>query len=94
MITSVSEFVRKWWPVLQLCSEFFVIVNFAIEDYPDRLPGISHWLMTAGEIYDRESSEAETEGPAKKYLVIRSTMCDGTRHPVDRSRSTGSSLAV
>ena len=38
---------------LQFGSEFFVIVNLAVEDYPHGFFAIRHRLMTAGEIDDR-----------------------------------------
>ena len=38
---------------LKLCSQFFVIVNFAVENYPYGFFCIRHWLVTANQVDDR-----------------------------------------
>src|SRR5438552_1213003 len=59
---------------LQLCSQFSVIVNLAVEDDPHRFFCVRHRLMTAGEIDDRQSPEAQTNRPVdEEAFIIRST---------------------
>src|ERR1700730_15308868 len=70
---------------LQFGSQFFVIVNLAIEDYPHRFFRIRHRLMTACESDDSQSPKPQTPRSVdEKAFIAGAAMCDGTRHPYNR----------
>ena len=72
--------------LLELGAQLLEVVDFAVEDDPDRLVGIGHRLMAAGEIDDRQPPEAEADRTLHEVaLVIRAAMGDRISHQPDLS---------
>ena len=51
--------------LLELGPQLLEVVDFAVEDDPDRLVGIGHRLVAAGEIDDRQPPETQADRPVR-----------------------------
>ena len=72
---------------LQLRSQLSIIVNLAIEDYPNGFFCVRHRLMTAGQIDDGKPAESEANGAIEKVaLIIRPAMDNRLGHAPNRFR--------
>src|ERR1700722_6681528 len=68
----------------QVTSQFPVVVDFAVEDDPDRAILVVDWLVPGREIDDAEPPHAERDaGVHPDTLVVRAAMADDGAHAVD-----------
>ncbi len=74
----------------ELASQFRKVVDLAVEDDPHRFLRVRHWLMAAGEVDDRESSESQADRSREVIaLVVGSAMCNRACHCLDGRRVDG-----
>src|SRR5438094_10422602 len=93
LFVTVDDYFRigirsKLMPLtLQFRSQLFVIVNFAVKNYPYGFFCVRHRLMTASEVNDQYSPESDTDRALEKVaLVIVTTMRNRFGHPSYRVR--------
>ena len=68
-------------------SQFFEIVDFAIENDPDCLFGVGHWLMASGKVNDGKATKPQADWTGNKItFVVRAAMSNGIRHSPDYLR--------
>src|SRR5580704_4537260 len=73
---------------LQLLSEFLIVVDFAVEDDPDRAIFIADGLVAGVQVNDCETAEPETYRSRDVVsLIIGSPMLNGIRHLLQQPRS-------
>ena len=81
-------------PAFELLAELAEVVDLAVEDDPDRLLGVGHRLMAAGQIDNRQSAKAEAERTRDVHaLIVRPTVGDGPTHRHDVLGKDGSAAA-
>ena len=69
---------------LELAAQLAVVVNFAVEDDPDRARLVVHRLPAARQIDDAEAPHAEGEPRLNVHaFVVGSPVADHVAHPVD-----------
>jgi len=55
---------------LELATKFPEIVYLAIEDHPDGFIGIGHRLVSTFEVYDRQTSETQSQRTIKMVTLV------------------------
>src|SRR4051812_10757925 len=66
----------------QFCAKLGVVINFAIEDDPDRAVLVMDWLLAGRQIDDREPPHAECDARHDATsFVIRTAVADRRAHP-------------
>src|SRR2546430_14268354 len=80
----VSVGVKLVTSALQFCSQFWKIVNLAIENYPNFLIFVVDGLVTARKVNNAQSSHAEANWPLGiNSLIVGPAVNDGLAHPPD-----------
>src|SRR5206468_2292648 len=68
-------------PTLELLPELAEVVDLAVEDDPDCLPGIGHGLMASAQVNDGEPAKAEPDRTEDVVaLVVRPSVNEGLGH--------------
>ncbi len=77
-------------------AQLLEIINFAVQNYPDRAVFIRHRLVAAGNVDDAEAPHAERHAAAViKAIVIGAAMRDDAAHPLhQRSRQLAARLEI
>ena len=66
---------------LEFLSEFFKVINLAVEDHPDGFFSIGHGLMTASQIDNRKAAEAKSEWTVEVVaFVVGASVSDSPGH--------------
>src|SRR6185295_19083904 len=78
----VAVGVEAMTPRDQFCSKLGIVMNFAIEDDPDRAVFVLDWLLAGRQIDDREPPHTECyTGHDAASFVVRTTVADRSAHP-------------
>src|SRR6202035_2592453 len=68
----------------EFSSDLLEVVDFAVEDHPNRFFLIRHRLMAARKVDDRKSAESKAKRSRDvKTVIIGASMNDGFRHRLD-----------
>src|SRR5437867_1339213 len=68
-------------PLLKECSQFSLVVDFAIESDPNRTVFIRHWLMAAPEVHDGKTPMPKTHRFADpRASIVGTSMHHGITH--------------
>src|SRR5262245_43190043 len=69
---------------LELGAQLLEVVDLTVEDDPDGLLGVGHWLMAAGQVDDGESTEAQPYRAVQVMALVVGTPVDDSRgHRLD-----------
>src|SRR5215831_15129034 len=69
----------------QACHELDVVIDFAVEDYPDRSIFVVDRLIAPGEVDNAQATIAETDIASKEEsIAVGPTMPERGRHPAQQ----------
>ena len=67
--------------LLEFLSQFEIVVDLTVIDYPGSFILVVNWLVTAGNVDDGETAHAQTNRAVEvKTVIVRTTMTDRRAH--------------